>query len=73
MTKTVSMGNGEGTNVGHPQCIQAKLPIPDFGLIVYFDLTCYTEDRNHNSNAIGYVTSNFIGPLHLQVRVNCMC
>ena len=39
------MGDGEGTTVGHPQCIQAKLPLPDFGLIVYFDLTCYTEDR----------------------------
>jgi hypothetical protein len=25
-----------------------------------------------NSNAIGYVTSNFIGQLHLQVRVNSM-
>jgi len=25
---------------------------------------------NIDSNAIGYVTSNFIGQLHLQVRVN---
>jgi len=50
------MGDEEGTTVirtvGYRQCIQAKLALPDFGLMIYFYLICYiltTEKHNINT------------------------
>ena len=46
------------------------LPVKEPPKIKEIYIKVKSDMLNLNSNAIGYVTSNFIGQLHLQVRVN---